>query len=74
MSNIGHTIFGNLSALVFWSVLAVLVYVAVRATMNRSGSDSKLNDPVDILRRRYARGEIDKDEFDRRMEDLNQGK
>ena len=67
----GHMIFGNLGALSFWGVLAVLIYVAVRATINRVGSDSKSNDPVDILRRRYARGEIDKEEFDRRMKDLN---
>ncbi|MAF56440.1 MAG: electron transporter RnfE [Ponticaulis sp.] len=66
----GHMIFGNLGALSFWGVLAVLIYVAVRATINRVGSDSKSNDPVDILRRRYARGEIDKEEFDRRMKDL----
>ena len=66
----GHMIFGNLGALIFWGVLALLSYVAVRATINRVGSDSKSNDPVDILRRRYARGEIDKEEFDRRMKDL----
>ena len=66
----GHMIFGNLGALIFWGVLALLIYVAVRATINRVGSDSKSNDPVDILQRRYARGEIDKEEFDRRMKDL----
>ena len=65
-----HMIFDNLGALIFWGVLALLIYVAVRATINRVGSDSKSNDPVDILRRRYARGEIDKEEFDRRMKDL----
>ena len=71
MADMGHMIFGNLGALSFWGVLAVLIYVAVRATINRVGSDSKSNDPVDILRRRYARGEIDKEEFDRRMKDLS---
>ena len=69
MADMGHMIFGNLGALIFWGVLALLIYVAVRATINRVGSDSKSNDPVDILRRRYARGEIDKEEFDRRMKD-----
>lgn len=71
MADMGHMIFGSLGALIFWGVLALLIYVAVRATINRVGSDSKSNDPVDILRRRYARGEIDKEEFDRRMKDLN---
>ena len=50
----GHMIFGNLGALIFWGVLALLIYVAVRATINRVGSDSKSNDPVDILRRRSS--------------------
>ena len=63
--------FCRLGALIFWGVLALLIYVAVRATINRVGSDSKSSDPVDILRRRYARGEIDKEEFDRRMKDLS---
>ena len=67
----GHTIFGNLGSLIFWAVLAVLIYVLVRATINRVGGDNKSNDPIDILRRRYARGEINKEEFERLMEDLN---
>lgn len=69
-----HTIFGNLGNLMFWAVLAVLIYVLVRATINRVGRDNKSNDPIDILRRRYARGEINKEEFERLMEDLNQAK
>ncbi len=67
----GHTIFGNLGSLIFWVILASLIYVLVRATINRVGGDNKSNDPIDILRRRYARGEINKEEFERLMEDLN---
>ena len=74
MASMGHTIFGNLGSLIFWAVLAVLIYVLVRATINRVGRDNKSNDPIDILRRPYARGEIDKEEFDRRMDDLDQAK
>lgn len=69
-----HTIFGSLGNLIFWAVLAVLIYVLVRATINRVGRDNKSNDPIDILRRRYARGEIDKEEFERLMADLKRAK
>ena len=67
---------GGFDFLSFWqadifSGPPLLICGTAPATINRVGSDSKSNDPVDILRRRYARGEIDKEEFDRRMKDLN---
>ena len=32
--------------------------------------DASASDPFDVLRERYARGELDSDEFERRVEDL----
>jgi hypothetical protein len=37
----------------------------------RERSSSIQNTPVDILRYRYARGEIEREDFMRRLEDLN---
>jgi len=57
----------------FWWVIGIVVLIAfiwllVRAA---SGSSAAGRDPAErILRERYARGEIDKDEFDRRLADL----
>jgi len=34
------------------------------------GDDTETSDPVEELRERYARGEIDRDEFERRLDDL----
>ena len=55
--------------LVFWGLVIAGIVLAIRwfaGQGERSGSDRAL----DILRERYARGEIDKDEFEARRRDL----
>ena len=55
--------------LVFWGLVIAGVVVAIRwlaGQGGRSGSDRAL----DILRERYARGEINKDEFEAKQRDL----
>jgi putative membrane protein len=50
-------------------VLVLLVWVIARAagsTAPPSGDDS----PDTILKRRYARGELDREEYERRLSDL----
>jgi len=51
----------------FWILLIVVVVWAVRAMSfaGRSGSDSDKS-PLEILRKRFARGEIDEEEFERK--------
>ncbi|HEX6146449.1 MAG TPA: SHOCT domain-containing protein [Acidimicrobiia bacterium] len=56
--------FGWTMMILFWVTIVVLVIWAVRsatATKNRSESDA-----LDILERRYAGGEIEKEEFEER--------
>lgn len=50
----------------FWIVFIVLVVIIVRIITDKSSgqSDSRPEDPLDILKQRYARGEISKDEFE----------
>ena len=56
--------------------LIVLVFVGVvlfylLQTSKSKGSDASIKEtPMDILKKRYARGEIDKDEFVRMKKDL----
>ena len=52
-------------------VLVVLVVWLVTRTTNRNNSDnSPGKSSLDILKDRYARGEIDKAEFEERKKDL----
>lgn len=57
---------------IFWIlVIAAIAWVVVSAVntggRNRSGADDS---PLEILKRRYARGEIDEEEFTRRRNEL----
>ena len=57
-----------------WLIVMVLVGVAIYFMLQVSkskGSDgSAMETPLDILKKRYAKGEIDIEEFDRRKKDL----
>lgn len=55
--------------MVFWlAVLILLVWVAVRAA---GGPTSRAEEtPEQILKRRYARGEIECEDYERRLSDL----
>ena len=58
-----------LMMLVFWGVAIVVIVLGIRwlvAQRKASGPDPAL----DLLRQRYARGEIDKEEFDSKRRDL----
>ncbi|MFO7658962.1 MAG: SHOCT domain-containing protein [Bacteroidales bacterium] len=52
-------------------VIAAIVWLLVKA-INRTGQSKRLGEknPLDILKERYARGEITKEEFEERKKDL----
>ncbi len=65
---------GALMWIVFLIVIVVVVYFVLQSTRPRS-YDSSLRETsketsMDILRRRYARGEINKGEFEQMKKDL----
>ncbi|HEX9791624.1 MAG TPA: SHOCT domain-containing protein [Kiloniellales bacterium] len=69
----GHMIFGSAMMIVFFGSIIVLVVLAVRwlggsGSGHGMGQDSGSSGKpaVDILRERFARGEIDKAEFEER--------
>jgi putative membrane protein len=55
--------------LLFWGLVIAGAVLGIRWLV-RQGHDQRSDRALDILRERYARGEIDKDEFDARRRDL----
>lgn len=62
----GHMIFGSLMMILFWGGLIVLVVLAIRWLGAGSSKRSARRTAVEILEERFARGEIDKEEFEER--------
>ena len=57
---------------VFWVVfIGLIIWLFVRPTPGRTRVGDLEDTPENILKRRYARGEIDKAEYDRRLSDIN---
>ena len=64
----GHGWWSGFGMIIFWGlIIAVAVFVFRMLTSNRVG---ETRDAMDILKERYARGEIDEDEFRRRKQEL----
>ena len=53
----------------FWVVFIVGLVVAIRWLLGKS-KEAKTDSALEILRQRYARGEINKDEFEAKKKDL----
>ena len=60
---------GGLMMLVFWGLVIFLIVVAVRRFTN-GNSAPKQPDALDVLRDRFAKGEIDEAEFQKRKSTL----
>jgi len=56
--------------ILFWGLIIVLVFLGVRWFVGQ-GKVSPSDSSLDILRQRYARGEMNKDEFEAKKKDLN---
>ncbi len=54
----------------FWPLLLVAVVVAVLWAVLRGSRREEQERPEEILKRRYARGEIDEEEYRRKMDEL----
>ena len=71
----GHMFFGSLMMLLFWGALIILIIFAVRFISGRPARNGDGPAPqkraIDILEERYARGEIDKEEFEERKQLLS---
>lgn len=59
-----------LMMLVFWGLIIVGLVFGIRWLMTQ-GKEPRTDSPLDILKRRYARGEIDKEEYESKIRDLS---
>jgi len=64
--------FGHGVGILFWILILVVVVFLVRALSgdSSSGRRGREKSAMDILEERYAKGEIDHEEFDRRKREL----
>ncbi|MGB8489423.1 MAG: SHOCT domain-containing protein [Bacteroidales bacterium] len=58
-------------AWIIWPVLlAILVWLIVRSVNHRRGPEPGGKSALDILKERYARGEISKEEYEQKRKDI----
>jgi len=64
--------FGMISMVLFWVIIILGIVVLVRwIGTGSSGADrTPAKSALDILKERYARGEIERDEFEQKKRDL----
>lgn len=62
-------LWGGLMMLIFWGGIVALVIWAVRSLVNRD--EGQPERPLEIARRRYASGEITREEFEQIRQDLS---
>jgi len=73
MPFIGGNIFGFLLMIVFWICIMWIVIWIMRSGLNRGTYNSfKDRSGIKILEERYAKWEIDKKEFEEKMQDIKQ--
>jgi len=72
----GHMMgYGGYGGIFMWLVLILIAGVVIYFVVNwskgaKNPADSTREGPTDILKRRYANGEISKEEFDRLKKDI----
>lgn len=65
--------FGWIFVLLFWGLIIWGIYALVRGATGHGccgGHGPKGNNAMDILKERYAKGEISKEDFDKMRKDL----
>lgn len=64
--------FGMILGIAFWALVAYAIFQLIRTVTNQPLSVSRKEETaLEILKRRYAKGEIDAEEFSRRKKDLD---
>ena len=74
MGNGGHMMGYGYGGGFMWIIVLVLVgiggYFLLQVSKSKGSDVSNIEAPLDMLKKRYASGEIDKEEFDQKKKDL----
>ena len=70
----GGMAFGMVSMLLFWVLLIAAIVVVIRHAWGTGVSPERRQEKtaLDILKERYARGEIEREEFEQKKRDLSE--
>ena len=72
MMNYGFGHGGMFMWLIFTIILVVAIYFIVKALKAKDTGMQGQDTPLDILKKRYAKGEITKEEFDRMKREISE--
>ena len=74
MGSWGHMMdygyYGGFMWLIILIAVGIVIYLLIRKSSLKDIRDSTIETPLDILKKRYAKGEIDKEEFEQKKKDL----
>ena len=70
MMHYGFGYGGMFMWIIFLIVIGLLIYFIVQAQKTKGQTPSQNESPLDILKRRYAKGEIAREEYERMKKDL----
>jgi len=74
MGNWGHMMGygygGGFMWLIILALVGVAVYFLLQVSKSKGSNRQIIEKPLDILKMRYAKGEIDKEEFDRKKKNI----
>ena len=67
-----HSIFGGALMFIFWLIVIAIIISLIRhgSHMHMHGWDKGGHHAIDILKERYAKGELTKEEFESKKKDL----